>query len=90
MKKIDLISGSLIFALIFIFFLQSCSKEDEIRADQFMEVTLPKFVLKYNKYYSINYNDRSIEMVFSYQNIRSSIKNNYQNQLLENFMNEFD
>ncbi len=43
---------------------QSCNKTDEIIVEQYMTVSFPKLTLKHNRYYSIDYESRSIEMVF--------------------------
>lgn len=80
-KKVQIMKNKLLFTtaglilLLFLFTIQSCNKDDEILTEKFMNVSLPKLEFKHNKYYSIDYDERSIEMVFSEELDEGTINN---------------
>ena len=62
-NKIFLFSSALVLIVLLIF-QQSCKKEEEKPAHEYLSVSFPKLTFKHDLYYSIDYNARSIEMVF--------------------------
>ncbi|MCX6278478.1 MAG: metallophosphoesterase [Bacteroidetes bacterium] len=59
-----------------IIFQQSCKKKEDQTEPVFLTVTLPGSVLQNESYYSLNYQERSIEMDFSQAVDTSTIKGN--------------
>jgi UDP-2,3-diacylglucosamine pyrophosphatase LpxH len=55
---------------------QSCKKKEIQQEIQYLTVNLPRSVLQNESYYSLNYQERSIEMDFSQQIDSSTIKGN--------------
>ena len=62
-NKILLFSSVLVLSVL-LTFQQSCKKEEETPTEEYLNVSFPKLTFKHDLYYSIDYDARSIEMVF--------------------------
>ena len=62
-NKIFLFSSVLALSVL-LTFQQSCKKEEETPTEEYLNVSFPKLTFKHDLYYTIDYNARSIEMIF--------------------------
>jgi len=62
-NKIFLFSSALVLSVL-LTFQQSCKKEEETPTEEYLNVSFPKLTFKHDLYHSIDYDARSIEMVF--------------------------
>lgn len=84
-----------IFAWILVFIfagtaVSSCKKQQQDYSQAFLEVNFPRLTLKHNRYYSVSYLDRSLEMEFSepldYATVTGNIRFSDQSGPLDGFV----